>query len=120
MAVGLFQILYVPLGLVWGIVGNKIYRREEYRADRFAAENTDPQWTISGLKSMHRENLVNLTPHPLSVLLYASHPTLGQRIRALGREGVKGSTAGLWKVMLVGAEDEKGRLAAMRASLRHF
>lgn len=94
LAVVLFQILFVPVGLVWGIVGNYFSRREEYRADRFAAENTDPQWTISGLKSMHRENLINLNPHPLSVLLYASHPTLGQRIRALGQVGVKGSTAG--------------------------
>jgi Zn-dependent protease with chaperone function len=40
---------------------------------------------------MHRENLINLNPHPLSVLLYASHPTLGQRIRALGQVGVKDS-----------------------------
>ena len=91
LAVVLFQILFVPVGLVWGIVGNYFSRREEYRADRFAAENTDPQWTMSGLKSMYRENLLNLKPHPLSVLLYASNPTLGQPIRALGQEGVKDS-----------------------------
>ena len=91
LAVVLFQIMFVPVGLDWGIVGNYFSMLEEYRADRFAAENTDPQWTISVLMSMLRENLINLNPHPLSVLLYASHPTLGQRIRAQGQVGVKHS-----------------------------
>ena len=38
---------------------------------------------ISALLRLSRENLSNLTPHPLYSFFHYSHPTLAERIAAL-------------------------------------
>jgi STE24 endopeptidase len=59
-------------------------RRNEYAADRFAAEATgETAPLISALRQLHRHNLGNLTPHPAYRAFYYSHPTLPERERAL-------------------------------------
>ncbi|MCI0626641.1 MAG: M48 family metallopeptidase [Acidobacteria bacterium] len=61
-------------------------RKHEYEADRFAAEvmeRREPM--IQGLVKLTRDNLSNLTPHPLYSFFYYSHPTVMERIRALER-----------------------------------
>jgi STE24 endopeptidase len=61
-------------------------RKHEYEADRFAAEtlgNSEPM--IEGLVKLTKDNLSNLTPHPLYSFFYYSHPTVMERIRALER-----------------------------------
>ena len=79
----LFSILLEPISLLLGIPLNLLSRQAEYKADAFAAEQTDRKWLISALKTLSRENLANLNPHPLSVHLYYSHPPMGERIGAL-------------------------------------
>lgn len=79
----LFSVFFQPLTLALGIPMNIMIRRREYKADRFAAKLTDNKWLISALKVLARENLANLNPHPLAVLLYHSHPPLNERIKAL-------------------------------------
>ncbi|HHY10524.1 MAG TPA: M48 family metallopeptidase [Firmicutes bacterium] len=79
----LFSILLQPVTLILGIPLNIMMRKREYRADHFAAELTEGAWLISALKTLARENLANLNPHPLAVLLYHSHPPLNERIKAL-------------------------------------
>lgn len=79
----LFSILFEPVSLLLGVPLNMVSRASEYRADRFSAKHTDPSWMISALKVLSRENLVNLNPHPLAVLLYYSHPPMNDRIQAL-------------------------------------
>lgn len=79
----LFSILLEPISLLLGIPFNLLSRRAEFKADAFAAEQTDPAWMISALKALARENLVNLNPHPLAVLLYYSHPPVSERIAAI-------------------------------------
>lgn len=79
----LCTILLEPLFLVLGIPLNFLSRQAEYRADRFAAEKTSPNWLSSALKVLARENLANLNPHPLAVLLYHTHPPLKERLQAL-------------------------------------
>jgi STE24 endopeptidase len=68
-------------------------RRQEYLADRFAVRGVG---SASGLRSallrLSRENLSNLTPHPVYSFFHYSHPTLAERIRAL--EKVEGELAG--------------------------
>jgi STE24 endopeptidase len=59
-------------------------RKHEYEADRFAAEavgTTQPM--VRGLIKLTKENLSNLTPHPLYSLFYYSHPTALERIAVL-------------------------------------
>jgi len=59
-------------------------RKNEYEADRFAAETIQqPQHLIEALKKLHACNLSNLLPHSFYVFLNYSHPPLLQRIRAI-------------------------------------
>jgi STE24 endopeptidase len=59
-------------------------RRHEYAADRFAAESTGAtQPMVRALVKLTRDNLSNLTPHPLYSFFYYSHPTVMERIQAL-------------------------------------
>lgn len=79
----LLSILLEPISLLLGIPLNVLSRQAEYKADAFAAEQTDASWMISALKVLSRENLANLNPHPLAVRLYYSHPPMSDRIGAL-------------------------------------
>ncbi len=79
-----FGFLYAPLDMLLAIAGNALSRRNEYEADRFAAETTGtPEALINALKKLSIDNLSNLTPHPLKVLLSYSHPPVLARIQAL-------------------------------------
>lgn len=75
-----FFILYSPVSSVTSVLMNYISRRFEYQADRFAAENADPESMISALKLITSDNLSDLTPHPWHVFLNYSHPPLKERI----------------------------------------
>lgn len=80
-----FGILYSPVSMITGILSSLLSRRHEYQADKFAAENSDPEHLISALKKLAGKNLSNLTPHPVYVFFHYSHPTLLQRIKAISR-----------------------------------
>ena len=84
VGLALFLVLYGPLSRVLGIVRGAQSRRHEFAADRFAAEKTGlPRALGEALKKLSRNNLGNLSPHPLHVVLYHSHPPVLERIRAL-------------------------------------
>ncbi len=78
-----FGILYSPISLVLGLLMNVVSRKNEYEADRFAAQFGLADNLISSLKKLSKNNLSNLNPHPAYVFFHYSHPTLLQRIRAL-------------------------------------
>lgn len=78
-----FGILYSPISLVTGLLMNHISRRNEYEADNYVKENSDPEALITALKKLSSKNLSNLTPHPTYVFFHYSHPTLLQRIKKL-------------------------------------
>jgi len=79
-----FGLLYTPLEMVLSVIMHAVSRRNEYEADRFAAETIQrPQHLIEALKKLHADNLSNLTPHPFYVFLNYSHPPLLQRVRAI-------------------------------------
>lgn len=82
----LFGIFYGPLGRAISVLTGLQSRKHEFEADRFAAETTgEPQAMINALKKLARENLANLSPHPLEVILHHSHPPVLKRIGALSR-----------------------------------
>ena len=59
-------------------------RKNEYEADRFAAETVDDSYSlVDALKKLSATNLSNLTPHPFYVFLNYSHPPLLQRVQAI-------------------------------------
>jgi STE24 endopeptidase len=79
-----FSFLYEPINLLVSIFFNFISRKNEFQADRYGAETTgNPEWLISGLKKLSKENLSNLTPHPLIVFVHYSHPPVLARIEKL-------------------------------------
>jgi STE24 endopeptidase len=81
-----FGLLYTPLEMVLSVIMHAISRKNEYEADRFAAETIQhPQHLIEALKKLYAGNLSNLMPHPFYVFLNYSHPPLLQRIHAILR-----------------------------------
>lgn len=79
----LYMLVLSPIFLFENLLSNYISRKFEYQADRYAAINYDSKHLISALKILSRENFSNLTPHPLYVKFYYSHPPLAERIKHL-------------------------------------
>ena len=88
-----FGFLYAPISTILAIGFNAFSRRNEYQADRFAAETNGAgdggEDLISGLKRLSVSNLANLTPHSLHVMLNYSHPPILARIKALRQAAVR-------------------------------
>jgi STE24 endopeptidase len=90
----LFSFLLRPLTTVLGLISLAISRRNEFAADAYASKVTgNPLAMISGLKRLARDNLTNLTPHPLYVALNYSHPPMRERVAAL-KKFMTGSDTG--------------------------
>ena len=88
-----FGLLFTPVELVLSVLVNLFSRRNEFEADRFAAETTGSgEPLITALKKLSADTLTNLTPHPLAVFLSYSHPPVLQRIAALRRLAARGET----------------------------
>ncbi len=78
-----FFMLFSPISNFIGILVNMWSRKNEYEADRYAADTYSPEALSGALKKLSADNLSNLTPHPAHVFVHYSHPTLLQRLRAL-------------------------------------
>jgi STE24 endopeptidase len=78
-----FGILYSPISLLTGLGTNALSRHNEFQADHFAKERYEADYLVSSLKKLSKNNLSNLTPHPVYVFFHYSHPPLLQRIRQL-------------------------------------
>jgi STE24 endopeptidase len=79
-----FGMLYAPIEFILSIFLQIYSRKNEYEADRFAVETLEEsQPMIDGLKKLAKDNLSNLTPHPVYVFLNYSHPPMLQRIGAI-------------------------------------
>lgn len=81
----LFSILAEPLSLLLGFPMNAVSRRAEYAADAFAAKLAGSEPTLGALRTLAQENLANLNPHPLYVLIHYSHPPIPERLRAINK-----------------------------------
>jgi len=78
-----FGVLYSPISMLIGLGSNALSRHNEFQADHFARENYKASRLVSSLKKLSKNNLSNLTPHPVYVFFHYSHPPLLRRIRAL-------------------------------------
>lgn len=86
---------YVPAFLLFLVLGGLVTfwisplfrwlsRRHEYEADRFARDAMGTaKPLILALRTLYRENLGNLIPHPNYSRFHYSHPTLREREKAL-------------------------------------
>lgn len=78
-----FFILFSPISHITGILMNLVSRRNEFAADRFAAQTFRAEPLQEALKKLSVNNLGNLTPHPWYVFVNYSHPPLLSRLDAL-------------------------------------
>ena len=79
-----FGMLFSPMDMILSVVMHSVSRKNEYEADRFAAETTGrSEPLIAALKKLTVDNLSNLTPHTLNVFINYSHPPVLDRIGAL-------------------------------------
>ena len=59
-------------------------RRDEYQADAYASSNAIAADLVRALLKLYEDNASTLTPDPLYVRFYYSHPPASSRIAALG------------------------------------
>ncbi|MBN1253370.1 MAG: M48 family metallopeptidase [Bacteroidales bacterium] len=78
-----FGILFSPISTIIGFAMNIFSRKNEYQADKFAADYEMGNNLISALKKLSANSLSNLTPHPAYIFVYYSHPSLYQRILSI-------------------------------------
>jgi STE24 endopeptidase len=78
-----FSILYTPISEIFSLIFNLFSRKFEYQADEYAKKTFDGKYLIEALKTLSKDILSNLTPHPKYVWWHYSHPTLFERITRL-------------------------------------
>lgn len=78
-----FGILYGPISMITGLIGNVISRKNEYEADAYAIEHTKPEAFKTALIRLSTDSLSDLKPHPAYVFMHYSHPTLLQRLESI-------------------------------------
>jgi STE24 endopeptidase len=82
-----FAILYSPIEMILSLFSNFLSRKHEYEADHYAIKTFGkPKAMINALKKLHVDNLSNLTPHPLMVVVSYSHPPILERIEAMRKD----------------------------------
>jgi STE24 endopeptidase len=83
-ALVLFSLLSGPFTFYLGPLVNRLSRRHEYEADRFAVETLhNPRPMEEALVALTVKNLANLTPHPWYSAYHYSHPTPTERVGAI-------------------------------------
>lgn len=83
---GLVLLVVTVLGLVSGPVSNAASRRIETRADLHSLELTrDPDSFVASERRLALTNVADLAPSRLAYLLFASHPSVPERIAAARR-----------------------------------
>ena len=76
MVVPLFSFFLSPLMA-------QLSRKHEFEADAYAMDKTDGQDLASALLKLYKDNASTLTPDPLYVRFYYSHPPASERIARL-------------------------------------
>jgi len=80
---GLLTFWLSPLSSRWS-------RKHEYEADAFARDAMGtPEPLVEALRKLHKENLSNLSPHPLYSAFHYSHPTLLEREASVRSKGLE-------------------------------
>jgi STE24 endopeptidase len=79
----LFAVLISPISFLVNVPRMYLSRIAEFKADAYSALKIDKTHMMSALTTLAREDLANLTPHPLYVAFYYSHPPMSERLAAL-------------------------------------
>ncbi|CAZ87885.1 putative Peptidase M48, Ste24p [Thiomonas arsenitoxydans] len=77
LALPVFAVFFSPLGAATS-------RKHEFEADAYAAQHSDARALGEALVTLYRDNASTLTPDPVYVRFYYSHPPALQRLERLG------------------------------------
>lgn len=83
LALLLFTMVVPVFGFLLSPWMSKLSRRHEFEADAYACAQADGSALASALIKLHEDNAATLTPDPLYVRFYYSHPPAGERLAAL-------------------------------------
>jgi STE24 endopeptidase len=71
----------------------QLSRKHEFEADAYACQQTSGRDLAAALLKLHEDNAATLTPDPLYVRFYYSHPPASERLAALPAAALAGSAA---------------------------
>jgi len=83
LALLLFALALPVFGFFVSPLGALLSRRHEFEADAYACAQASGADLASALIKLHQDNASTLTPDPLYVRFYYSHPPAGERLAAL-------------------------------------
>jgi STE24 endopeptidase len=83
LALLLFTLALPPFGFFVSPLLAQVSRRHEFEADAYACRQADGRDLGSALLKLHQDNAATLTPDPLYVRFYYSHPPASERLAAL-------------------------------------
>lgn len=87
LALLLFSLALPPFGFFVSPLLARVSRRHEFEADAYACAQADGHDLASALLKLHEDNASTLTPDPLYVRFYYSHPPATERLAALPAPG---------------------------------
>ncbi|MDO5289847.1 MAG: M48 family metallopeptidase [Pseudomonadota bacterium] len=85
LALLLFMLVVPVFGFFLSPLMAQLSRRHEFQADAYAATQARAQDLVSALVKLYKDNASTLTPDPLYVRFYYSHPPASERIAHLRR-----------------------------------
>ena len=83
MALMLFLLVMPVFTFIFTPLASLLSRRDEFEADRYAAEQSSPDRLVSALVKLYDDNATTLPPDPVHSAFYDSHPPAAERIRHL-------------------------------------
>jgi len=86
LALLLFMLALPPLSFLLVPLASRVSRRHEFEADAYACAQASGRDLASALLKLHEDNAGTLTPDPLYVTFYYSHPPASERLAALKME----------------------------------
>jgi STE24 endopeptidase len=83
LALLLFMLALPPFGFLLQPLAASASRKHEFEADAYACAQADGRDLASALLKLHQDNASTLTPDPVYVRFYYSHPPASERLAAL-------------------------------------
>jgi STE24 endopeptidase len=83
LALLLFALALPVFGFFVSPLGSLLSRRHEFEADAYACQQASGADLASALIKLHEDNAATLTPDPVYVRFYYSHPPASERLAAL-------------------------------------
>jgi STE24 endopeptidase len=83
VALLLFMLVVPVFGFFISPLFAQLSRKHEFEADAYACAQADGRDLAAALLKLHEDNAATLTPDPLYVRFYYSHPPAGERLAAL-------------------------------------